>query len=66
MNVSTSQEFYFDKGLSQVDPLSPFLFLLVMEALHISFVRAMEGGFFKGISVGSHAPVHISHFFLCR
>ena len=46
VNGSPTQEFYFEKGLRQVDPLFPFLFLLVMEALHLSFVHAMDGGFF--------------------
>ncbi|GJU80725.1 RNA-directed DNA polymerase, eukaryota [Tanacetum coccineum] len=47
VNESPTREFCFEQGLHQRDPLSPFLFLLVMESLHISFVRAMEGGFFK-------------------
>ncbi|GKC13299.1 hypothetical protein Tco_1010081 [Tanacetum coccineum] len=34
-----------------------------MESLHISFVRAMEAGFFKGIQVGSFESSHISHLF---
>ncbi|GKE25458.1 RNA-directed DNA polymerase, eukaryota, reverse transcriptase zinc-binding domain protein [Tanacetum coccineum] len=34
-----------------------------MEALLLSFVRAIEGGFFKGILVGSHEPTLISHLF---
>ncbi|GJV31042.1 RNA-directed DNA polymerase, eukaryota [Tanacetum coccineum] len=63
VNGSPTQEFYFEQGLRHGDPLSPILFLLVMEALHISFVRAMDGGFFKGIHVGSHEPIHISHLF---
>ncbi|GKA94146.1 RNA-directed DNA polymerase, eukaryota, partial [Tanacetum coccineum] len=63
VNGSPTQEFCFEQGLRQGDPLSPFLFLLVMESLHISFVRAMEGGFFKGIHVGSHESVLISHLF---
>ncbi|GKC28667.1 RNA-directed DNA polymerase, eukaryota [Tanacetum coccineum] len=63
VNGSPTQEFYFEQGLRQGDPLSPFLFLLVMEALHLSFVHAMEGGFFKGILVGSHEPTPISHLF---
>ncbi|GKD00277.1 RNA-directed DNA polymerase, eukaryota, partial [Tanacetum coccineum] len=48
VNESPTQEFDFEQGLRQGDTLSSFLFLLVMEALHISFVRAMDGGFFKG------------------
>ncbi|GJT92828.1 RNA-directed DNA polymerase, eukaryota [Tanacetum coccineum] len=63
MNGRPTQEIYFEQGLRQGDPLSLFLFLLLMEALHISFVRAMDGGFFNGIYVGSHEPVHISHLF---
>ncbi|GJU01497.1 RNA-directed DNA polymerase, eukaryota [Tanacetum coccineum] len=63
VNSSPTQEFYFEKGLRQGDPLSPFLFLLVMEALHLSFVRAVDGGFFKGVLVGSHELTFISHLF---
>ncbi|GJZ04896.1 RNA-directed DNA polymerase, eukaryota, partial [Tanacetum coccineum] len=38
VNGSPTQEFYFEKGLRQRDPLSPFLFILVMEALHLYFM----------------------------
>nr|KAJ0220153.1 hypothetical protein LSAT_V11C200087110 [Lactuca sativa] len=34
------------------DPVSPFLFILVMETLHISFSRAMEHGFFLVFLLG--------------
>nr|GFA78745.1 RNA-directed DNA polymerase, eukaryota, reverse transcriptase zinc-binding domain protein [Tanacetum cinerariifolium] len=30
------------------DPLAPFLFILIMESLHISFNRAVEAGIFTG------------------
>ncbi|GJY85526.1 RNA-directed DNA polymerase, eukaryota, reverse transcriptase zinc-binding domain protein [Tanacetum coccineum] len=47
--------------LKQGDPLSPFLFILVMESLHVSFQRVVDGGLFKGIEL---APsLNLSHIF---
>ncbi|GJW40857.1 retrovirus-related pol polyprotein from transposon TNT 1-94 [Tanacetum coccineum] len=63
VNESPTQEFQFHKGLRQGDPLSPFLFLLIMESLHISFSKAMHQGFFKGIKIGSNDTVCLSHLF---
>ncbi|GJR45998.1 hypothetical protein Tco_1314101 [Tanacetum coccineum] len=34
----------YNFGLKQEDPLSPFLFILVMESLHISFSHVMQAG----------------------
>ncbi|GKA41648.1 RNA-directed DNA polymerase, eukaryota, reverse transcriptase zinc-binding domain protein [Tanacetum coccineum] len=47
INESPTSEFQFHKGLKKGDPLSLFLFILVMESLHRSFSRVMEAGLFK-------------------
>ncbi|GJX77443.1 RNA-directed DNA polymerase, eukaryota [Tanacetum coccineum] len=61
VNGSPTKEFYFRKGLKQGDPLSPFLFLLIMETLHMSFQNLVNAHMFKGISVDS--DLQISHLF---
>nr|GEZ81557.1 RNA-directed DNA polymerase, eukaryota [Tanacetum cinerariifolium]GEZ81579.1 RNA-directed DNA polymerase, eukaryota [Tanacetum cinerariifolium] len=48
VNGTPSSKFQFHCGLKQGDPLAPFLFILVMESLHLSFSRVVEAGIFKG------------------
>ncbi|GJS42896.1 RNA-directed DNA polymerase, eukaryota [Tanacetum coccineum] len=61
VNGSPSSEFQFFKGLKQGDPLSPFLFILIMETLHLSFMRIRNAGLYKGISLNNSFT--ISHLF---
>ncbi|GKA88475.1 RNA-directed DNA polymerase, eukaryota, reverse transcriptase zinc-binding domain protein [Tanacetum coccineum] len=61
VNGSPTDEFHFRRGLKQGDPLSPFLFILVMESLHLSFQNVVDEGLFKGVSVGS--SLQLSHLF---
>ncbi|GJZ45600.1 RNA-directed DNA polymerase, eukaryota, reverse transcriptase zinc-binding domain protein, partial [Tanacetum coccineum] len=52
MNGSPTREFQFHKGLKQGDPLSPFLFILIMESHHILVQRVVDAGMFRGAKVG--------------
>nr|GFA85978.1 RNA-directed DNA polymerase, eukaryota, reverse transcriptase zinc-binding domain protein [Tanacetum cinerariifolium] len=61
INGCPTEEFQFFKGLKQGDLLSSFLFILVMESLHLSFQRVEEAKMFKGIKVGP--LVILSHMF---
>ncbi|GKA19920.1 RNA-directed DNA polymerase, eukaryota [Tanacetum coccineum] len=62
VNGSPTEEFQFGKGLKQGDPLSPFLFILIMESLHLSFQHIVDAGMFHGIKLGG-GLVNLSHMF---
>nr|GEV60827.1 RNA-directed DNA polymerase, eukaryota, reverse transcriptase zinc-binding domain protein [Tanacetum cinerariifolium] len=61
LNGSPTEEFNFFKGLKQGDPLSPFLFILIMESLHLSFQRVVNAGLFSGLKLNQ--TVTLSHMF---
>ncbi len=52
INGNPSSFFNSSKGLQQGDPLSPLLFLLVMEVLSRLFKKTKERGFIRGFQVG--------------
>ncbi|XP_058733653.1 glucan endo-1,3-beta-glucosidase-like [Vicia villosa] len=51
VNGSPTKEFLVEKGLRQGDMLSPFLFIIMAEALPIFVKRSMEFGDFVGINI---------------
>jgi hypothetical protein len=63
VNGNPSGFFSSSRGLRQGDPLSPFLFVIVMEALSRMLSATVNGGFLSGFSVGSRhsGVVNISH-----
>ncbi|GKD93012.1 RNA-directed DNA polymerase, eukaryota [Tanacetum coccineum] len=61
VNGSPTSEFHFHRGLKQGDPLAPYLFILIMESLHLSFSRVIDAGIFNGIRIDS--SLMLSHLF---
>nr|GEX15469.1 putative zinc finger, CCHC-type [Tanacetum cinerariifolium] len=57
---STTKEFKIQKGLRQGDPLSPFLFIIAMDALHVTLQEAKSKNLFEDVKVG-YNKVDISH-----
>ena len=52
VNGSPTGFFESSRGLRQGDPLSPLLFLLIMEVLSHMLKRSVERGFIMGFQVG--------------
>nr|GEY02190.1 RNA-directed DNA polymerase, eukaryota [Tanacetum cinerariifolium] len=61
VNGSPTPEFKFHKGVKQGGPLSLFLFILLMESLHLSFKNILNAGLYKGIQVDE--SLTLSHLF---
>ncbi|GJU07170.1 hypothetical protein Tco_1123600 [Tanacetum coccineum] len=60
VNGSSTKEFKIKRGLHQGDSLSPFLFILAVEALNVGLLEASNINIFKGIKVGKDS-IHVSH-----
>ncbi|KAJ0433652.1 putative RNA-directed DNA polymerase [Helianthus annuus] len=61
VNGAPTFEFDCKKGIRQGDPLSPFLFVIVMEALSSIFKKASDIGAFDGIRLPNGGP-EVNHF----
>ncbi|GLT97295.1 hypothetical protein SLE2022_148680 [Rubroshorea leprosula] len=53
VNGSPTRQFTVSRGLRQGDPLSPFLFLIVVEGLNGLISTASQKGLLEGVQVGS-------------
>ncbi|MFS8007526.1 putative RNA-directed DNA polymerase [Helianthus anomalus] len=62
VNGSPTFDFQCEKGMRQGDPLSPFLFLIVMEVLSCCFEKAVMIGVVPGVYLPNNGPV-LSHLF---
>ena len=63
VNETPSRFFQISRGLRQGDPLSPYLFVIAMEALSYLLKRAIYGGFLSACQVRGRESegVEVSH-----
>ncbi|XP_071713182.1 uncharacterized protein [Rutidosis leptorrhynchoides] len=62
VNGSPTGEFPLQRGLRQGDSLSSYLFLLIMEGLHLCLQRKVDAGEITGVAI-PNSDVKISHLF---
>ncbi|XP_071686832.1 uncharacterized protein [Rutidosis leptorrhynchoides] len=62
VNGSPTGEFTLFRGLRQGDPLSPFIFLVVMEGLHLCINNKVDSSAISGVKVGK-PHINIFHLF---
>jgi hypothetical protein len=56
VNGAPTKPFYPSRGLRQGDPLSPFLFIIMMEGLRRTIKDAIEEGTIKGLRLYEECP----------
>jgi len=59
VNGSPTEEFQMERGLRQGDPLSPFLFLIAADGLHVMMKAVVDKGLFQSYGVGTYGEVTI-------
>lgn len=52
VNGIPTDKFNMEKGLRQDDPLSPFIFLIVVARLNVVLNVTIEAGLFSGYKIG--------------
>nr|GEV47220.1 RNA-directed DNA polymerase, eukaryota, reverse transcriptase zinc-binding domain protein [Tanacetum cinerariifolium] len=59
INGSPTREFNIHRGLRQWDPLSPFLYIIAMEGLHVAMEDAMAAGLYNGFNINNTSLSHL-------